>query len=118
MTGTPLDERGLPLGYPFKDDWEITPREYRRRRDAGEPIVLVDCRTAAERDLATIPGAIHVPLHDLANQVDDLREHEVYLATGCTPTFALWGGLMTTRARGGKLPTETVNTSGPSSSIR
>ena len=35
MSGTPLDERGLPLGYPFKDDWEITPREYRRRRDAG-----------------------------------------------------------------------------------
>ena len=76
MTGTPLDERGLPPGYPFKNDWEVTPREYLRRRDAGEAIVLVDCRTAAERDLATIPGSIHVPLHDLANQVDDLREHE------------------------------------------
>ena len=75
MSGPPLDGRGLPAGYPFKDDWEITPREYRRRRDAGEEILLVDCRTSAERDLARIPGSVHVPLHDLANHVDDLREH-------------------------------------------
>ena len=31
--------------------------------------------------------------------LDDLREHEVYVATGCAPEFALWGGLMTTRAQ-------------------
>jgi 4-hydroxy-4-methyl-2-oxoglutarate aldolase len=30
--------------------------------------------------------------------LDDLRENEVYIATGCAPEFALWGGLMTTRA--------------------
>jgi regulator of RNase E activity RraA len=39
------------------------------------------------------------PFGLLFQALDDLREHEVYLATGCTPTFALWGGLMTTRAR-------------------
>jgi 4-hydroxy-4-methyl-2-oxoglutarate aldolase len=31
--------------------------------------------------------------------LDDLKPHEVYVATGCAPLFALWGGLMTTRAR-------------------
>ncbi|NDH51140.1 MAG: RraA family protein [Betaproteobacteria bacterium] len=30
--------------------------------------------------------------------LDDLKANEVYVATGCAPQFALWGGLMTTRA--------------------
>ena len=72
----PLDERGLPAGYPFNADWEITPREYRDRRAAGEAIVLVDCRTAAERDIATIAGSVHLPMHDLARHVEALRAHE------------------------------------------
>jgi len=72
----PIDDAGLPEGYPFNADWEITPREYRRRRDAGEAIVLVDCRTPAERDLATIAGSVHVPMHELGAHVERLREHE------------------------------------------
>jgi len=38
------------------------------------------------------------PFGLLFEALDDLRRHEVYLATGCAPQFALWGGLMTTRA--------------------
>lgn len=34
----------------------------------------------------------------LFEALDDLKAHEVYVATGCAPQFALWGGLMTTRA--------------------
>ena len=34
----------------------------------------------------------------LFQALDQLRPHEVYVATGCAPQFALWGGLMTTRA--------------------
>jgi len=34
----------------------------------------------------------------LFQALDDLKRHEVYVATGCAPQFALWGGLMTTRA--------------------
>jgi regulator of RNase E activity RraA len=30
--------------------------------------------------------------------LDDLKPHEVYLATGASPTYALWGELMSTRA--------------------
>jgi rhodanese-related sulfurtransferase len=72
----PLDDQGLPKGYPFNPDWEVKPREYVRRRDAGEPIVLLDCRTAAEREIATIPGAVHVPMHLLDAMLPDLRAHE------------------------------------------
>lgn len=72
----PLDPHGLPVGYPHNPDWEITPREFVRRRDAGEHMVLIDCRTPAERDLATIAGAVHVPMHDLGSRIESLREHE------------------------------------------
>lgn len=34
----------------------------------------------------------------LFQALDDLAPNEVYVATGCAPQFALWGGLMTTRA--------------------
>lgn len=71
-----LDANGLPPGYPFQPDWEISPREFVRRKAAGEPLVLIDCRTAPERDLASIPGSIHVPMHELAARLPGLRAHE------------------------------------------
>ncbi|MDP1649485.1 MAG: RraA family protein [Rubrivivax sp.] len=39
------------------------------------------------------------PFGLLFQALDDLQPHEVYVATGCAPQFALWGGLMTTRAQ-------------------
>ena len=38
------------------------------------------------------------PFGLLFEALDDLHPNEVYIATGCAPQFALWGGLMTTRA--------------------
>ena len=38
------------------------------------------------------------PFGLMLQALDDLKPHEVYVATGCAPSFALWGGLMTTRA--------------------
>ncbi len=67
---------GLPHGYPFNSQWEITPRELHRRRTAGETIVLIDCRTNTERDIAHIKGSIHIPMLSLSQHIDSLREHE------------------------------------------
>lgn len=39
------------------------------------------------------------PFGLLFEALDDLKPNEVYVATGCAPQFALWGGLMTTRAQ-------------------
>ena len=71
-----LQPNGLPNGYPFNPDWEITPRELVRRQKVGEAIVVLDCRTAAERDLACIAGSLHVPMHELSQHLQTLREHE------------------------------------------
>ena len=71
-----LDARGLPEGYPYNADWEMTPREFHRRRDAGEPLILVDVRTAAERATACIAGSVHLPLNEIESRADELRAHE------------------------------------------
>lgn len=71
-----IDENGLPRDYPFQPEWEISPREFVRRRTAGEELILIDCRTAPERDLARIEGALHVPLHELGARIPELRRFE------------------------------------------
>jgi adenylyltransferase/sulfurtransferase len=43
-----LDARGLPPGYQFNPDWEVTPREVKAMQDRGDNFVLVDCREPNE----------------------------------------------------------------------
>ena len=54
--GEQLDPRGLPPGYNFKPEWEVTPREVKAMQDKGEPFVLVDCREPHEWDITHIVG--------------------------------------------------------------
>ena len=37
---------------------------------------LVDCRTDAEREVATIAGAEHVPMERVAEWIEDLRDDD------------------------------------------
>ncbi|MBX3355057.1 MAG: rhodanese-like domain-containing protein [Phycisphaeraceae bacterium] len=71
-----LDANGLPSGYPFQSEWEIAPRELKARIEGGEDLLLIDCRTAQERELASIAGSVHVPFQDVASHLEALREHE------------------------------------------
>ena len=60
------------------------------------PVLESNCFAASEPD-GKLPIS-RQPFGLLFQALDDLRAHEVYVATGCAPQFALWGGLMTTRA--------------------
>lgn len=71
-----LDANGLPSGYPFQSEWEITPRELKRRLESGDAVIVIDCRTAQERELASISGSRHVPFQDVASHIERLREIE------------------------------------------
>lgn len=57
-----------------------------------------------EADYPTFSGShSNGPLGDKAfgvmfEALDSLQENEVYIASGSSPTYALWGGLMSTRA--------------------
>jgi len=50
----------------------------------------IDAATAAETDAADFGLMLRA--------LDDLKDGEVYICTGGTPDYALWGGLMSTRA--------------------
>jgi len=60
------------------------------------PVLETNCFSRAEPDGKTTLS--QQPFGLLFHALDDLKPHEVYVATGCAPQFALWGGLMTTRA--------------------
>jgi adenylyltransferase/sulfurtransferase len=43
-----LDARGLPPGYAFNPDWEVTPREVKALQDKQEKVTVIDCREPHE----------------------------------------------------------------------
>lgn len=71
-----LDPRGLPEGYPFNAEWEVTPREVRDRLNAPAAPLVLDVRTAQERAIACVAGSVHVPLAELESRIEELRAHE------------------------------------------
>lgn len=77
----PLDDRGLPQGYRFDDQREVTPRELKARLDAGQQpgkdFLLIDCRRPDEWEITRIDGAKLIPLQELPEHFDDeLAGHE------------------------------------------
>lgn len=51
-----------------------------------------------ETDLTGPLDPARKPFGVMLEALDDLRPHEVYVAAGSSPTYALWGELMSTRA--------------------
>lgn len=69
-----LDERGLPVGYAFRPEYEVSPREAKARLTAAAPdILLIDCRTQPEWDLVHLPGSILIPLADIEARADEIE---------------------------------------------
>ena len=79
MSGAPgVDAQGLPAGYPFRRDWEVTPRETRElmKGGAGERPLLVDCRRPEEWELCRIEGAVHLPMDEVERRADELEDDD------------------------------------------
>ena len=72
--GAGLDERGLPPGYAFKPDWEVTPREVKAMLDRKEDFVFIDCRLPTEHQITHIEGAKLIPLQQLAQRFDEIKD--------------------------------------------
>lgn len=64
---------------------------------ADDMILAGRAMPVVEEDMGAEDGG--APFGLMFRALDDLRRHEVYLATGASPTYALWGELMTLRAR-------------------
>jgi len=70
-----LDARGLPPGYQFKPDWEVTPREVKSKLDKGEKFVFIDCRLPNEYQITKIEGAKLIPLQQIGQHFAELKPH-------------------------------------------
>lgn len=62
---------GLPPGYPYRADDEITPREVAQL--APDAAVLVDVRTQLEADICRLAGSRLFPLQALEARIDELK---------------------------------------------
>jgi molybdopterin/thiamine biosynthesis adenylyltransferase/rhodanese-related sulfurtransferase len=71
-----LDARGLPPGYAFKPDWEITPREVKAKLDKNENFVFIDCRLPNEAAITKIEGATLLPVQQLPQRIGELKGKE------------------------------------------
>ena len=54
--------------------WEISVGEVKAKLDRREPMLLIDCRQPDEFAICRINGARLIPLGELANRVDEVRE--------------------------------------------
>lgn len=95
VVGDILDTMGLlrqflsPGIRPLRPDMVVIGR--------AMPVLEANCFAASE-PAGQLPLS-RQPFGLLFQALDELRPNEVYVATGCAPQFALWGGLMTTRAQ-------------------
>lgn len=62
---------------------------------AQHMVVAGRAMTVLEADVFHLPDP---PFGKMLEALDDLHEHEVYIAAGCAPRYALWGELMSTAA--------------------
>lgn len=78
------DERGLPPGYRFRRDWEVTPREVEAMLSGGglggtgdsPGGILLDCRTEAEHAVSRIAGSLLIPMHEIEQRLDELESED------------------------------------------
>ena len=57
-------------------DWECTPSEVQQRIGAGESILLIDCRTDAERAIVKIADSLHIEHQALSSRLESLFKME------------------------------------------
>lgn len=69
-----VDDRGLIPRTVIRPEFEVTPRQLSEalQANSGEKMLLVDVRLASEIQVGTIAGAIHVPLHEIEQRVDEI----------------------------------------------
>lgn len=71
MSQSNFDSRGLPVGYPLKPEYELSPVDAKAAIEANQ-LLLIDCRLKEEFDYVNIPGSIHIPLDDIEARADEV----------------------------------------------
>lgn len=66
---------------------------------AGRAMPVLEADDAGGEETGRANAAMAQPFGLMLRALDDLRRDEVYLCTGASPEYALWGELMSTAAR-------------------
>jgi regulator of RNase E activity RraA len=75
---------------------QFLPPEIRALR--GDTMLVGRAMPVVEADLASVAAGKGDDFGLMFRALDDLKRGEVYICTGASPLYALWGGLMSTRA--------------------
>jgi regulator of RNase E activity RraA len=92
VVGDVMDTMGLlrqflpPQIKPLRDDMVVI----------GRAMTVLEADVFADSHAA--PGSMSEPFGLMFQALDDLKAGEVYICTGASPRYALWGELMSTRA--------------------
>ena len=65
---------------------------------AGRAMPVLEADVFAEQSASGKNALMAKPFGLMLEALDDLKKNEVYICTGSSPTYALWGELMSTRA--------------------
>ncbi len=65
----------------------------------GRAMPVLEADVFAEKMFGTHAEIMEKPFGLMFHALDDLKENEIYVATGACGAYAMWGGLMTTRAK-------------------
>ncbi len=61
----------------INEQWEVTPAQVAEAaRERPGAWMLLDCREHDEVATASIEGALHIPMGEVASRVDEIAEHE------------------------------------------
>jgi regulator of RNase E activity RraA len=94
VVGDIMDKMGLvhqflpPEIQPLRDDMVVV----------GRAMPVLEADTFEERPEGGQNALLRKPFGLMLEALDDLKPHEVYVCTGASPRYALWGELMSTRA--------------------
>ena len=81
---------------------QFLPPQIKPLRDAmvvaGRAMTVLEGDTFGEQYPGSANALLSKPFGLMLEALDDLKKNEVYICTGASPTYALWGELMTARA--------------------
>lgn len=67
---------GMAAGQSRLAGASISPDEFMQRLQSKDQVMIIDVRTINESGMEHIPGAINIPLSDLANRLDEIRKQQ------------------------------------------
>jgi regulator of RNase E activity RraA len=94
VVGDVMDKLGLQQQF-------LSPRIQPLTRDMvviGRAMTVLEADVFAEKVEGSANPLMSKPFGLMLEALDDLKPNEIYICTGSSPTYALWGELMSTRA--------------------